>query len=252
MPHLVWQEVAQDPQLAGIPQLWGAHELERQESAPRVVWVATEEANEGPEVGDYEVPILLPAPRLIPGATVDGGVQYLPRKPGARVAHAFNGPGQNQSVVAAGLDLVVNLATDALGVITSTAASVAAAVLGSPLAAQLVLPQPQGTGLGRVKASPRTKLRSYATRVSGVDLHLFTADWGSMCARPGGLINTMRLALRRAAQGALRIGTARWSGETQGQHGIAYVLPVEFLIPVLEELPAAQVQTQAVTPPAEV
>lgn len=256
MPFMVYQALAADPLLAGVRQVWGSHYLEEQASPPRIVWVPGEEENEGPEVGDYPVPIwqeiTAAQPVTIRGADANGAVRYLSAVPGVRVAHEFLGAGTALDVVVDGLDVSVRLGVSAAGIVTSTASAVAAKVAGTPAAAALLTAYPQGTGAGLAKASPRAKLRSIATRVAEVKLHLYAVDQLAMCKRPGGLINTVRYALWYAARGSLRIGTAQWADEPVSQKGVGYILPVSFLLPVLEELPAAQIQTVATTPPAEV
>ena len=171
---------------------------------------------------------------------------------------ATMGDGIRPSIIEAskelGIEWIIDAtvaAVDANGVVTSTATSLAATVNGSA-AASLLTAYAQGTGAGLAKSSPRVKLRSIATRVALVELHLFADDHDAMTKRPGGLINQLRYALWRAARGSLRIEDAQWSDDPVSQKGAAYILPVNFLLPVLEELPAAQVQTATVTPPPEV
>ena len=222
MPYLVYKEMLLAPELAGVLQRFGSQYLEEQASAPRIVWVPKGEKNEGPEVGDYPVSIfkeITPAaPVLLPGADANGAVKYIGKVAGVRVAQEFMGAGRSEAVVVTGLDVSVRLAVDANGVVTSTATSLAATVNGSA-AASLLTAYAQGTGAGLAKSSPRVKLRSIATRVALVELHLFADDHDAMTKRPGGLINQLRYALWRAARGSLRIEDAQWSDDPVSQKG---------------------------------
>jgi hypothetical protein len=84
---------------------------------------------------------------------------------------------QALSVVVTGLDIVVNLATNGAGTITSTAALVKAAINGSAAASALVVAEDEGAGTGVVNAVVKANLTGGVTVTEGpVGILCFAAD----------------------------------------------------------------------------
>ncbi len=97
------------------------------------------------------------------GVAVDEQVIYTARFGGTggnslRVAHVNAGANQTLSVAVSGNDITVNLGTDAGGVVTSTAAQVAAAVNATVAANMLLIATLGGTGASLAVADAMTAL----------------------------------------------------------------------------------------------
>lgn len=82
-------------------------------------------------------------------AISNGDVSYLARQDGVTVRHVASGNATSLSVSVATKAVTVNLATDANGTPTSTAAQVAAAVVASSAAKLLLTPTASGDGSGK-------------------------------------------------------------------------------------------------------
>jgi hypothetical protein len=102
--------------------------------------------------------------RLLAGAvSPNGDVLYKAVAPNSTgtaitVRHVVAGLGTALSVSVVGTAITVNSATDGGGLVTSTAADVAAAILASAPASALVTATAQGTGLGLIAAVVATNL----------------------------------------------------------------------------------------------
>lgn len=109
----------------------------------------------------------------------DGSVTYraLTTAP-TTIAHIVAGTGTTLSVpVVTGGHVIVNLATDSLGLPTSTAAQIVAAIAGTPSAAALVSAAAGGTGAGAGGAIAQTPLQFGSTSTltaSGTGVDSFT------------------------------------------------------------------------------
>jgi anaerobic selenocysteine-containing dehydrogenase len=82
------------------------------------------------------------------------------------VTHLNGVSSQTLAVIVAGKDITVQLGTDGAGVVTSTAAAVAALVAGTPEAAALVTAVAGGTGLGNAVTIVKTALTGGVDRIS--------------------------------------------------------------------------------------
>lgn len=248
--------------MAGVKQDFGHQYLDQPGTPPRIIWVPTEDVYEGPEVGDFLLPIPVPAPCTIPGRDANGGVQYAIRdgvKGTVTVSHVFAGPGKSELVVVdatdTGFDVQVQLATDAASNITSTGGSLSATVQGYGPSAALLLSQGTGDGTGQANQSPQGKCRSYGTRVAGVDLYLHAAAPNPIGPDPVGqhyaalhdLVNRLHVALRFNLAGSLRRGRGFTPEVENVSAGVGYVQSIQILMPIWERLPAAGVQRTTIT-----
>lgn len=120
----------------------------------------------------YEGRIDLKATRLIAGVDANGGVYYrsvADYGTAVEVTQINAGANQALSVSVSGSRVLVNLATDAGAVVTSTAAQVAAAVTGSVAAAALLTATATGTGAGLVLAAEVLPLSGLAAFDGALD-----------------------------------------------------------------------------------
>lgn len=118
------------------------------------------------EVSNFDPQIICPNPGepvrasdtigtlyLIAGIGVNGGVLYAALSPLARVQH-LGGIGMSLSVTVVGNDITVQLATDGMGNVTSTANQVVTAFNANAMATALATATAQGTGTGIAGVNP--------------------------------------------------------------------------------------------------
>lgn len=110
--------------------------------------------------------------KRITGVDANGDVIYQAKATGVQVAHVVNGMNTMLSIGVVGSVVTVNVATDGMGVATSTATQVVAAIVASASASALVSATAVGTGGSVVGASAASTLNNggveYTAKTEGV------------------------------------------------------------------------------------